>query len=167
MSHILTQNWKHRGVCYKFGINEDLTSNDVFYTTSEFLPQLLQYNDYIAEVHAADNSTITVGSGGNKWKSNKLLVDKVYPISELKQWSDTVFCLAAINHDPRLFEYVKEQTEEICLAAVKQNGLMLKFVKNQTEEICLAAVRQNGFAIQYVKNPTVELTCIASKQICG
>lgn len=58
--------------------------------------------------------------------------------------------MAAIQKNPWLFEYVKNQTPEICMIAVKLDGLALQFVRNKTPEICRAAVSQNINAVSWV-----------------
>lgn len=73
-------------------------------------------------------------------------------------------CLAAVQKNGFVLEFVKEQTPEICLAAVKRNGLALQFVKEQTPEICLAAVQKNGEALQFVKEQTSEICLAAVKR---
>lgn len=66
-------------------------------------------------------------------------------------------CMAAVQQDGYILQHVKKQTPEICMAAVQQNGLVLQFVKEQTSEICMAAVRQKGIALKYVKEQTSEI----------
>ena len=70
-------------------------------------------------------------------------------------------CMAAVQQDGYILQHVKKQTPEICMAAVQQNGLVLQFVKEQTSEICMAAVRQKGIALKYVKEQTSEIIEVA------
>ena len=55
--------------------------------------------------------------------------------------------MMAVMDNPYMLRFVK-QTEEICLASVEQDGSMLEYVDEQTDKICLAAVKENVYAIQ-------------------
>ena len=71
------------------------------------------------------------------------------PIGEVQT---EAMCLAAVQENGWLLEYVHVKTPEICLAAVQQNGYSLQFVPMElrTPELCMAAVQRNGHALRYV-----------------
>ena len=89
------------------------------------------------------------------------------PIGEVQT---EAMCLAAVQENGWLLEYVHVKTPEICLAAVQQIGYSLQFVPEELKipELCMAAVQQYGGALRYVpeelKTPEI---CLAAVQKYG
>lgn len=61
------------------------------------------------------------------------------------------FCMAIVQEDGLVLQFVKEQTSEICMAAVRQKGIALKYVKEQTSEIIEVALHSNPSAKKFIR----------------
>ena len=66
--------------------------------------------------------------------------------------------LTHIKKSPELLKYIK-QDDDICMAAIELNTDVLQYIKIQTRDMCLKAVNKNGLALQHVK----EQPCIVCK----
>ena len=173
MYKILNEKWKHHDFQYKLGLNVDTQTfnpsgsyqpGGLYYTTAEFIPLFLEYRTQIAEISIPADAQVYADPEGNKWKADKLIIDRVYPTEDWDKWNDLDFCLAAVRQNGLALKYILDQTDGICMIAVRQNGELLWYVKNQTPEICLAAVQRNGEALELVKNQTPEICLAAVKQ---
>lgn len=60
---------------------------------------------------------------------------------EFEQWSDTKFCMKAVESNGYALRYVKEQSEAVCLKAVESNGDALQYVK--VKEIFYKIIKKN------------------------
>lgn len=68
-----------------------------------------------------------------------------------------------VNHGWNTLAFA-EQTPELCMAAVQYNGMLLQFIHKQTPELCMAAVSQNGRALTFVHEQTPEIVVCAVEQ---
>ncbi len=73
-------------------------------------------------------------------------------------------CIAAINQNPRAFEFCKNGMEEIIELAIEKRGMNIMFVHKQTRDLCLKAVRQDGNALYGIKEQWEELCVEAVTQ---
>ena len=170
---ILNSKWNHHEFQYKLGLNIDTIpfnptgscqSGGLYYTDEKHIVKFFEYGCDIAEVEIPEDANVYKDPREDKWKADKLIILRVYPIADWDKWRDPAFCLEAVRQDGCALRYVKEQTHEICLEAVRRNGRVLRYVKEQTHEICLGAVRQDGLALQYVKEQTHEICLEAVRQ---
>jgi len=73
-------------------------------------------------------------------------------------------CMLAVEQDPMVIRFVKEQTLELCVMAIRSNPRALKFVRQQTRELCELAVSIDGMAIGCVRKQSRDLCLRAIKQ---
>ena len=172
---ILSDNLTHNGFTYKQGLNID--TNDFnpngecqsggLYFCDIWLSYLyLRFGNKFAYVIVPDDARVYIEE--NKFKSDKLILNEIFSLTNLHLFSDNNFIRLAIRQNGCALQYIKEQTEEICKLAVQQHGSALQFVKKQTEEICKLAVQRDSRALQFVKKQTEEICKLAVQQnVCA
>ncbi len=189
---VLNRDLTHNGFKYQLGLNIDSVPfnptacevNDFDYTTKEYLSEFLDYGCYIADVSIPDDAKVYEDPDGNKWKADKIIIDKITWMGEHELWKDMEFLLtvdankydftcltcdmynlvAKIKEKPVNIMFVKNQTYAFCLAAVKQNYKAIRYVKEQTPELCQIAVERDWRALEFIQNQTPELCMIAINQ---
>jgi hypothetical protein len=195
---LLSANMRHYGFQYKEGLNVDTqpfnpsgwcSHGGLYYTSHEHVDAWCKPDwPLIADVTVPDDARVYAEPCGTKWKADKLVLSNIRPISEVIATLDEAqvidlavaeprmlqyvtnqtegVCLAAVHNDPTSLEFVKNQTNAICLAAIRELPYALQFVRKQTEELCLAAIREFPHALQFVRKQTEQL-CLAAVQFCG
>lgn len=75
---------------------------------------------------------------GNRYKTNKLTITKIIPMSESKLWADPIWSSRAVGQNPHVLQYIQEPTYELCQKAVSLNGQALQYVPrdHKTRELC-------------------------------
>lgn len=172
---ILSYDLVHYGFTYREGLNVDSWRFDpekqcgpggLYFSDVEHLPLYLSYGPKIGRVRVPPEAHWMQAKNGCKYKADRIILSDIQLWSQSPIWHDPVFCLAAVQHNGWLLQYVKYQTEAICMEAVSTSGLVLQYVQHQTEAICLAAVQQDGGALKYVQHQTPEI-CLAAVQQNG
>ena len=108
---------------------------------------------YIRKVLVPDDAMIFVDD--KEYTSDKLILSKRIPISELDQWNDEEFCMNAINCDCKFLIYCKCIRPELEFAMVIKNPSNIEYIKNQTEEMHEMAIEQNAYLIRHCINPSL------------
>ncbi len=193
---ILNERLNHNGFQYKLGLNIDhmpfiprgsCEAGGLYFTTKEYLYKFLHYGCYIADVSIPEDAKVYKDPGGDKWKADKIIIERYTLIEEHEFCDDKYFAICVVNifknystfikriksydfylnairHDWTLLKDIEDQTEELCLIAVEQNAFALQYAKDQTHKICMKAIQKDAFAIQCVKEQTPELCMFAVKQ---
>ena len=71
--------------------------------------------------------------------------------------------LKQVIDNPRIFENIKDPSDEVIMTALSRDGNNIKFVKNPTYEQKKTAIRSMPLAIQYINNLEEELQILAVK----
>ena len=68
------------------------------------------------------------------------------------------------NEIKYLYNFLKNQTNEVILSYIKKDGLILRLIKNPTNKMIYTAIKQNGLAICLIDNQTEKMKVISLKQ---
>jgi hypothetical protein len=138
----------HNNFQYKDGLNEDIIK---FYPCGKCMPGGLYFaelNDIahwldfgvnIRRVIILDDSLVYIEE--NKFKTNKFYLNKKISLVDFEYWHDYEFCKLAIEKNPHILQYIKNQTDELCRMAIEKNQYTLQYIKNQTDELCKFAIK--------------------------
>ena len=149
----------HHNFTYKLGVNKDMLqfnpsgsceAGGLYFSVNEHIIKYLEYGEKIAVIKLAEDAIFYMEQNGDKFKTNKLIIENMYTFEEFFTKNQEL-CKLAVQQNGYALQYVKDKTEELCKLAVQQNGLALVYIQNQTEKICKLAMQQNFNAVQYVK----------------
>lgn len=172
---VLNDSLCHYDFTYTDGLNVDTLpfnpsqtccSGGLYFCEEIYLPlYLCHYGSIYATVSIPNDALVY--KEAQKYKTNKLILHNIQPISELPLWLDATFAKKSVQINGLALQFVKEQTKELCHLAVQSDGRALQFVKEQTAELCYLAVKRDSFALQYAKEQTEELCLLAVQQRYG
>lgn len=171
---ILDDNNRHGSAQLQEGLNVDTSPflpaiarmDSLYYYSlhnlADFLGSVDENRTNIASVEIPADAQVFHHHGRSR--ANKMIVHAIRPIREFDYWNDPAWCLQAVQRNPQLIKFVRNQTISICQAVLQQDGNLLQHIRKQTPELCLLAVKQNGLAIAMVREQTLELCREAVKQ---
>lgn len=174
---MLNDDLKHFKYKYKHGENIDINnfySYDAcsegglyFCDVNELYRYILSYGSLFSYVKIPNDAEVYIEK--NKFKSNKIILQKIQHICELRELKDSNYVLNLIKKNPMSLKYIDEQTKEICDLAISLDPFSIQFIKNQTKELCELAISKDLRTIAHIKNKTREIyefaaNCVESKK---
>ena len=192
---VLSDDLKHYTYQYKLGLNKIEDNNETFIPEGEckkgglyfcnmacFL-DFLDFGNKMAILEIPNDAQIYIEKF--KFKTDRFIIKEIIELKNfyIDEYYNDKDLKEIVFYRPKMFEFIKnkteelykvvlrgdgnyfkdikEQTEEICIMACARNGYNLEYVKEQTEKICLAACKAAPYSLQLVKNQTEEMCIIA------
>jgi hypothetical protein len=170
---VLKDDLIHYNFTYTLGLNIDpmpfnpsgsCESGGLYYTTIDNIAYYINVGTKLGFVSIPEDAQVYKDPEGNdKWKADKIIIDKIIELRDFEGWNDEKYCMDAVKKNGYCLQYVKNQIPDICLEAVRQDGYILKYVEKQTPELCMEAVKSSGGSLKYVLEQTPELCMEAVK----
>ncbi len=153
---ILPRDMKSKGFSYKEGINTDIIPWDenskmgLHFCDFKYFPLFLHHGELIADVKVLKNNPKIKTEYG--YKSHRIEIINIRPISTLDIWKDIEFCMHAVSLNGDSIKYVKKQTEDMANIAIKNNPYSLFYINQKiiNTSMCIEAVKQEGLTLAFV-----------------